>query len=221
MQPWQARADEFASGERVPAQQNLMFEPEFVELRGQARAVAARFVQGKQGGSGVGWGLGWGPVGSRLPVEQVACPCWQLAHLSLPAGRQCQPHPTCLPPRRRPAEEGIARAAEQLHQLRYLLLEAALPPDTAPVRHQLLLRVAEALLDGSTPAAAAPLLVGWLQEGLRRAEGGAQEAGQAQGRLSDQDRVSCLGHVTAGWLLPGLAAAAALPARLHEVPCRR
>lgn len=93
-----------------------------------------------------------------------------------------------------PTEKGIAKAAEQLHQLRYLLLEAALPASTAPARQQLLLRVAEALLDGSTPAAAAPLLVGWLQEGLRRAKGGSQEAGQAQGGLSDRERVRCPGH---------------------------
>ncbi|KAL4425738.1 hypothetical protein ABPG75_009754 [Micractinium tetrahymenae] len=137
----QARADDFAGGERLPAQQNLMFEPEFVELRGQARALAARFVQ----------------------------------------------------------EKGIAKAAEQLHQLRYLLLEAALPPETAPARQQLLLRVAEALLDGSTPPAAAPLLVGWLQEGLQRAEGGGgQEGGQAQGQMSDQERARLVPMVCGG-----------------------
>ncbi len=104
------------------------------------------------------------------------------------------PWPFCRPGPD-PADKGIAEAAEQLLLLRYLLLEAALPADTAPARQQLLLRVAEALLDGSTPPAAAPLLVGWLQEGLRRAEGGGQEAGPVQGSLSDHERVSCLLHV--------------------------
>lgn len=59
-------------------------------------------------------------------------------------------------------------AAEKLYQLRYLLLEAQLPPEAGAAWQQLLLRIAEALLNGSTPPAAAPLLATLLQQGLRR-----------------------------------------------------
>lgn len=51
--------------------------------------------------------------------------------------------------------------------------------------------MAEALLDGSTPPAAAPLLVGMLQEGLRAAEVAGQEAAT---QLSEQDRVRTAGR---------------------------
>lgn len=71
------------------------------------------------------------------------------------------------------------QAAQQLHQLRYLLLEAALPPETAPAWHQLAVRVAEALLDGSTPPAAVPLLAALLQQGLLR-QGGKEAGGQEE-----------------------------------------
>lgn len=88
----------------------------------------------------------------------------------------------------------MGQAAEQLHQLRHLLLDAALPPEAAPARRQLLVRVAEALLDGSTPPAAVPLLAALLQEGLRRQAGssgaGAEGAeGELGAALSEADKV--------------------------------
>ena len=85
----------------------------------------------------------------------------------------------------------MVKAGQQLHQLRYLLLEAALTPDSAPAWRRLLVRVAEALLDGSTPPAAVPLLAALLQRGLARhtAEEGEGAAGQQAGGIGDQDEV--------------------------------
>ncbi len=90
-----------------------------------------------------------------------------------------------------PADKAMVKAGQQLHQLRYLLLEAALTPDSAPAWRRLLVRVAEALLDGSTPPAAVPLLAALLQRGLARhtAEEGEGAAGQLAGGISDQDEV--------------------------------
>lgn len=101
----------------------------------------------------------------------------------------------------------MGQAAEQLHQLRHLLLDAALPPEAAPARRRLLVRVAEALLDGSTPPAAVPLLAALLQEGLRRQGGGGSggedgDGGGAEGELgeglSEADRASRGAHASAG-----------------------
>lgn len=81
----------------------------------------------------------------------------------------------------------MGQAAAQLHTLRHLLLEAQLPPDAAAAWQQLIVRVAQALLDGSTPPAAVPLLAALLQQGLRRQQGG--EEGELAARLSEQDKV--------------------------------
>lgn len=90
------------------------------------------------------------------------------------------------------ADKALARAGEQLHTLRYLLLEAPLTPDSAPAWRRLLVRVAEALLDGSTPPAAVPLLAALLQHGLARqgGAGGGGAAGELAGGISTQDEVS-------------------------------
>lgn len=89
----------------------------------------------------------------------------------------------------------MVKAGQQLHQLRYLLLEAALTPDSAPAWRRLLVRVAEALLDGSTPPAAVPLLAALLQRGLARQGGEAAEgaAGQLAVGISQQDEVGGAG----------------------------
>lgn len=42
----QARADDYTDGDRVKAQPSLTYEPEFVELRGRARAAAAQLLAG-------------------------------------------------------------------------------------------------------------------------------------------------------------------------------
>lgn len=85
------------------------------------------------------------------------------------------------------ADKAMVKAGQQLHQLRYLLLEVALTPESTPAWRRLLVRVAEALLDGSTPPAAVPLLAALLQRGLAR-QGGEDEEG-ATGGISKQDEV--------------------------------
>lgn len=102
----------------------------------------------------------------------------------------------------------MVKAGQQLHQLRYLLLEAALTPDSAPAWRRLLVRVAEALLDGSTPPAAVPLLAALLQRGLARQGGEAAEGsgGQLAGSMSKQDEVGSAGFrfrvYVGAWLEP-------------------
>lgn len=77
----------------------------------------------------------------------------------------------------------MADAGGKLYQLQYLLLEAQLPPDTAAAWQHLLVRLAEALLTGSTPPAAVPMLATALQQGLRRQ--GAEELTA----VSERDKV--------------------------------
>jgi len=64
--PWpQARADDYTDGQRLLAEQNPTYEPELVELRGAARALALNFLQG---GSRGDWGWA-GLLGTRWDVE--------------------------------------------------------------------------------------------------------------------------------------------------------
>ena len=73
------------------------------------------------------------------------------------------PHTRRCPPLPPPADKALACAAEQLHQLRFLLLHAALPAETAPVRQQLLVRAAAGVAGWvGCLALAARCLVGWL-----------------------------------------------------------
>ena len=79
----------------------------------------------------------------------------------------------------------MGKSAARLHQLQHLLLETPLLPasESAAAWRQLLVRVAEALLDGSTPPAAVPLLAALLQRGLQR-------GGGLQQQVSELDKVS-------------------------------
>ena len=70
----QQRADDFADGERLPAQQALNFEPEFVQLRGWARALTLRFLQGGQ----PAWLAAWLPGHTCWPASQPANTCMEL-----------------------------------------------------------------------------------------------------------------------------------------------
>ena len=65
------------------------------------------------------------------------------------------------------ADGKVTSAAGALHLLDHMLLRATLPEELEPARQQAAARLAEALLDGSTPPVALPFLTRLLEHALQ------------------------------------------------------
>lgn len=179
----QAASDDYADGERVPAQPSLTYESEFVQERGYARTRALQTLHGTQTS---GYGLGAHRC-SYAASDGPGCAPW--LHTACWAPTWAEVEAVLSSPG---ADDAMASAAVKLHQLRYLLLEAQLPPETAAAWEQLLVRIAEALLNGSTPPSAVPLLAELLQQGLRR-QGAEELAG-----VGEQDKARLVPMICRG-----------------------